>query len=155
MAGSPRPPAHKRVSVFRAAVHQLSKLFAITLFPEDASVPLSHYGCLVQRQPIPGFHIRAEFPHRIQVNKFIRATLASMRSKSTVMHLVLQPPQPVDSFPQLVDTSEMASPICKPQWAWLEDGSWNTYMAAPSSRAKRYAAVSGWLAPGPFRGRCF
>ena len=57
--------------------------------------------------------------------------------KSTVMHLVLQPPQPVDSFPQLVDTSEMASPICKPQWAWLEDDhgirTWQRLPPGPSA----------------------
>ena len=82
------PPAFKRVAVFRAAVYQLSKLFSVDLFPEDVSVPLTHYGCLVQRQPIPGFQVRSEFPHRLQVNKFIRSTLASMRSKSTFMHLV-------------------------------------------------------------------
>ena len=64
------PPAWKRVRVFQAGVHQLSKLFKKELYPASASVPWTFYGCHVQRQPRASVFVASTLTARLYVGFF-------------------------------------------------------------------------------------
>eukprot|EP00439_Symbiodinium_sp_Y106_P007482 s4545_g1.t1 len=119
-------PANNRVATFRAGYNHLSKVFQKELCPAGAQVPVSFYGCNVQRQPIPGFAVRAEYPYRQEVCFFLQSTLLSLRSKTTFMHQVLQPPRAADAWDLSYPApSAGLEASYKPQWGWVQanDGS--------------------------------
>ena len=146
-------PAHNRVAIFRAGYNHLSKVFQVQLCPASAQVPVSFYGCRVQRQPIPGFEVRAEYPHRQEVCRFLQSTLCSLRSKTTFMHQVLQPPRAAAAW-DLKDPTPSAGLVSsyKPQWGWLQnsDGSRTWRRLPPGHDAMvsfRKASEFGKFAP--------
>ena len=86
-------PAWKRVGAFRAAMHQLNRMFGETVHPEAGQLSFAVYGCTVKRQPIPALQGRAQYPHRTLVLNHIRSVLLTARSKTSIMTQTLQPPQ--------------------------------------------------------------
>ena len=93
------------------------------------------------------FAVRAEYPYRQEVCFSSRSTLLSLRSKTTFMHQVLQPPRAADawdlSYP--APSAGLRRPY-KPQWGWVQanDGS-RTWRRLPPGHD---AMVSFRLASG-------
>ena len=100
----------------------MGKLFSVELCPAQLQVPVSFYGCQVQRRPIPGFAVRTEYPRRQEVRRFLQSTLLSLRAKTTFMHQVLQPPRASAAW-DLSSPSPSSDFVssCKPQWGWLQN----------------------------------